>query len=70
MIFQFSTILTLLSACLLVLVGASPALRSFDDQHLPIQRRTQAFFPETPASCPICAKVSWNAIAQRLFFDQ
>jgi len=52
--FRFWTAFLLL-AVLNFLVGASPTVRC-SDELLALQRRTSPFFPETPASCPICAK--------------
>ncbi|GLB44514.1 hypothetical protein LshimejAT787_1701410 [Lyophyllum shimeji] len=54
--FRFWTAFLLLSA-LGHLVGASPAVVSSDGPRLGLQRRTTPpFFPQTPASCPICAQ--------------
>lgn len=51
--FKLTIVLCLLSMVGLLVV-AYPSAR-FDDHAL--QRRTDPFFPETPASCPICAEV-------------
>lgn len=54
----------LLSAFLLsflgILVLATPTIRSSDD-FLSLQRRVDPYFPDTPASCPICAQ-NYNSI--------
>ncbi|RDB17753.1 hypothetical protein Hypma_001079 [Hypsizygus marmoreus] len=54
---RFSTLFALFSY-LGFLATASPTIRSFGEESLAVrlQPRTEPFFPETPASCPICAQ--------------
>jgi hypothetical protein len=54
--FRSLTIFTLF-AFLSLQIFASPA--SLNGNRVALERRTDPYFPDTPASCPICQKVSY-----------
>ncbi|KAF5375388.1 hypothetical protein D9615_007944 [Tricholomella constricta] len=62
MTFRLQIIILLLTSVLGLFGGASPTIRSSDDV-LTLYRRTDPYFPDTPASCPICAQISYLCCA-------
>lgn len=57
---RIMSIFTLVLALYTLLAQASPLSpsRSFADRSLALNRRTDPYFPDTPASCPVCEKAS------------